>query len=666
MTRGVIITALLVTLCLPRAWAQDAALPAFERIRYNNPGLIVDLGAGLWAWPLPLDYDGDGDFDLIVVSSYESGRGGYYFENISGATREALFKAPVKLKDKTPGGNVQISYASGIGSGGRVLTPAAEFVDFKDKRFADARPLQYSRAGMEGGPLNLKLVDYDGDGLLDLIVGTQARRNPPERRFYTADGEWRGRTIHGFVYALRNTGTNDAPVYAEPAPVQAGGAALETYGLPSPNFSDWDGDGDLDLICGEFLDKLTYFENTGARNTPRYARGRHLAYEGRTLTMELQVITPVALDWDKDGDVDLVVGQEDGRVALVENTGSFSAGLPVFLPPRFFKQQAGEIKIGALATPASVDWDGDGDDDLICGDTAGYVSFLENLNGGSTPGAIKWAAPRRLAADSHTIRIQAGESGSIQGPEEGKWGYTILSAADWNHDGLPDLVVNSIWGEVLWYENTGTRQKPALKAARPVTVEGTGAPPKPDWTWWQPKHNQLVTQWRTMPAVIDLNKDGLNDLVMLDTEGYLAFFERKRVGGQLRLAPGKRIFRGTNVSVFNQSSKPMAQGNAPGLLRLNGEKFGGSGRHTFTLVDWDLDGKLDLLANSESIDLLRGEGDFVFRHVGAVGTGLNSHHATCPTVVDWDRDGAPDLLIGSEDGYLYHLKHPHAKRASGR
>ena len=36
------------------------------QLRYNHPGLTVDLGVGLWAWPVPCDADGDGDFDLIV------------------------------------------------------------------------------------------------------------------------------------------------------------------------------------------------------------------------------------------------------------------------------------------------------------------------------------------------------------------------------------------------------------------------------------------------------------------------------------------------------------------------------------------------------------------------------------------------------------------------
>ena len=37
-----------------------------DRVAYNYPELIVDLGVGLWAWPMPVDYDSDGDWDLLV------------------------------------------------------------------------------------------------------------------------------------------------------------------------------------------------------------------------------------------------------------------------------------------------------------------------------------------------------------------------------------------------------------------------------------------------------------------------------------------------------------------------------------------------------------------------------------------------------------------------
>ncbi len=37
-----------------------------ERLLCNHPGLVVDLGVGLYAFPMPMDRDGDGDLDLVV------------------------------------------------------------------------------------------------------------------------------------------------------------------------------------------------------------------------------------------------------------------------------------------------------------------------------------------------------------------------------------------------------------------------------------------------------------------------------------------------------------------------------------------------------------------------------------------------------------------------
>src|SRR5690606_9661951 len=102
-----------------------------------------------------------------------------------------------------------------------------------------------------------------------------------------------------------------------------------------------------------------------------------------------------------------------------------------------------------------------------------------------------------------------------------------LSVADWDADGLPDLVVNSIWGKVVWYRNVGTRERAKLAAAQPIVTRGESR--SPQWNWFQPRGNELVTQWRTTPVVVDWNNDARLDLVMLDAEGYLALVDEGRV-----------------------------------------------------------------------------------------------------------------------------------------
>lgn len=626
-----------VLLTLLLSVSQISVAEELQRVAYRNPGLVVDLGVGLWAWPLPMDYDRDGDYDLVVSCPDKPYNGTYFFENTEGDVALPVFRPGVRIG---PGfRNIQISY---LDDAIHVMTPATRYRDFRSSQFEQAEklplPANLHTQGRKIRANQWKSVDFDGDGDQDIVVGVGDWADYGWDDAYNSAGEWTNGPLRGYVYVVRNTGSETAPAYAEPRRLQVAGHDLEVFGWPSPNFADMDGDGDLDLICGEFLDRFTYFENLGSRSEPRYAAGRFLHTADGMLRMDLQMITPVLLDWDKDGDPDLICGDEDGRVAFIENTGRIVNRLPEFRAPRYFQQQATDLKFGALATPYSVDWDGDGDEDILCGNTAGYVGFFENLGGGPLP---RWDRVKRLNADGRTLRIQAGPNGSIQGPCEAKWGYTTLSVADWNHDTLPDLIVNSIWGEVLWYENAGTREQPRLKAGRPIEVAWAGAPPKPEWTWWEPRGRQLATQWRTTPVAIDWTGDGLLDLVMLDHEGYLALFEREQHGDELRLLPGRRIF------VDEQGR----------LLQLNPKRAGGSGRRKLAICDWDGDGRLDVLANSQNADLLRNlgmrEGKVVLQNTGPIDSRKLAGHTSSPAVADWNADGIPDLLVGAEDGYLY-------------
>lgn len=700
----------IITTLLAGAMCAAASAQELKPLKYNNPGLVVDLGVGLWNIPMPMDYDRDGDNDLVIVCTGKPKNGIYFFENTEGKVKMPVFKPGVRI-DKAMQ-NFQLSYVNGEP---RVLRTGEEFLDFRDSALAKRVKLPVDpEVHKTTGRIRAnqwRYLDYDGDGAHDLIVGIEDWTDYGWDDTFDKNGNWTNGPLHGVIYMLRNTGTDNAPVYASPVRVEADGKPIDGFGMPSPSFADFDGDGDLDLICGEFVDKMSYFENVGTRKEPKYSARGFIQHNGAPITMESCMINPIAFDWDGDGDPDLVVGQEDGRVALIENTGKSSSGQPIFTEPVFFKQVADEVKCGVLVNPVAFDWDGDGDQDILCGDAAGYISVIENLDGAAQP---KFAAPKALEAGGKMIRIQAGKNGSIQGPAEAKWGYTTIGVGDWDGDGLPDIVANSIWGKVHWYKNIGSRTSPKLAEAQPIEVAYTGAPTKPEWVWYSPGGNELITQWRTTPMVVDATNDGLLDLVMLDRDGYLSLFERRKNGDKLELLPPKHVFRAADgdESVREHNSKavkfdlnndgvndlalpdangklnfftmsPMgnrenvmtksaqragdpvfadSDGNLP--LRLTGGWGGRSGRRKLSVVDYNGDGKLDLLLNSTNVNLLENiaekPGQFVFKDKGPLDTAELAGHDTAPSTADFDRNGIPDLLVGAEDGFIYHMKNPRA------
>ena len=304
-----------------------------ERLAYNRPGTVVDLGVGLWAQPLPVDFDGDGDYDLLVATADTPSNGIYFFENAAGNVADPVFR-PGKRLDRGMH-NLTISYVDGTW---HILSPGKQYPDFQNTYFAKSESIPCDPIPIKSRADQWKLVDYDGDGVTDLIISKGDWSEYGWDNAYNASGVWLRGPLHGYVFFVKNTGTDAAPAYAEPEQLVVGDKPLDVYGCPSPNFADWDGDGDLDLVCGEFLDRITYFENVGTRTEPVWAAGRFLKHGGQEIRMDLEMLQVQAFDWDRDGDMDLIVGQEDGRVAFVENTGMIVDRVPgvpaaALLPP---------------------------------------------------------------------------------------------------------------------------------------------------------------------------------------------------------------------------------------------------------------------------------------------------------------------------------------------
>ena len=148
------------------------------------------------------------------------------------------------------------------------------------------------------------LVDIDFDGDLDLVVGGKG--------LYTAPSTYKSRM---FLYT--NTGTNTSPIFTL-TDTDLADAGYNNLGESlSPTFGDLDGDYDPDMIVGTETGQLFYYENTGNFTAHSYT------YRGSLQSIDVgNFAAPTLGDIDGDGDLDLLVGNEIGTIAFYEFTGT--------------------------------------------------------------------------------------------------------------------------------------------------------------------------------------------------------------------------------------------------------------------------------------------------------------------------------------------------------
>ncbi|MHC5011716.1 MAG: FG-GAP repeat domain-containing protein [Planctomycetota bacterium] len=197
---------------------------------------------------------------------------------------------------------------------------------------------------------------------------------------------------------------------------------------------DLDGDGNRDVISGCWPGQLHFFagaeDGTFAESVPLTDTEGEPLKPGSASTI-------FATDWDADGDLDLLLGNIDGQVFVSRNE-SGESGL-AFAEPEALSAGEDPIKVeGGDSGPVMADWDLDGRDDLLVGCGNGSVMFFRNT---AEEGEPVFAEGEALAGPGGHYATREAEFEGEEAPEPERGSRSKIWVTDWNNDGLPDLLI---------------------------------------------------------------------------------------------------------------------------------------------------------------------------------------------------------------------------------
>ena len=283
---------------------------------------------------LALDMDANGVMDLVLGDiSYNS-----MTLLMNGGTAPNQNSAMISQDNSFPSNSTSVNqsvYPAGYhvdinndGLRDLVVSPASTIGSENEKSV-----MYYSNSGADNAPifnyqehdfLQKNMIDFgsgsypvffdhNGDGLIDVLVSVQGKFDSNS-----------GNQISKIAY-YENTGTITSPKYTFVTDDYQNISQLSiSTGLNFyPTFGDLDGDGDEDMILGEYSGYNYVFFNTGGAGNDAIFNTYTLLEEfDGTLIIDGVYPIPQLVDLDRDGDLDLVLGKRNGKLNYYRNTGT--------------------------------------------------------------------------------------------------------------------------------------------------------------------------------------------------------------------------------------------------------------------------------------------------------------------------------------------------------
>ena len=269
--------------------------------------------------------------------------------------------------------------------------------------------------------LSVEAVDIDFDGDIDLFFGT---------------GD-------GLVGFYENIGTPEKYLFKLKKSASSKGSSflnISTYDKAIPRFIDIDGDNDLDLFIGNNEGNIAFFRNDGDINEPNFVKikdGKDIDSSYFNINVGLSA-APFFVDIDNDGDYDLFIGNAQGYIAFYKNEGNSTT-------PKFIRVYGGfaqndsynKISVGAYSIPVFTDINNDDRYDLFIGNFDGFIYYYKNIGSPKKP----------------KFKLISKQFGKIE-----VGGDAAICFADFNNDGIDEIIVGNNEGRIFVFRHPGARK----------------------------------------------------------------------------------------------------------------------------------------------------------------------------------------------------------------